>query len=312
MDVDGIRTFVTIARLGGFGRAARALHRSQPAISRRVELLEGELGTPLFERLRRGALLTDAGRALLPHAEAVLAALRDGGEAVRAVATGERGTISLALVGTLASTQLTELLRDFRHAHPQVRLELRTARSEEVSDLVGGGEATLGLRYFPDPSPLFVSRPVSEEAMIVVCAADHRLARRRRARLQPRDLAGERWLAFPPRRGGPEHSARAVERQLDAAGLGGAEIVQIDSLTAQKRMVEAGFGIALLGESAVEEELRLGTLTRLDVPALRTSIPIFVIHRRHGYLGASARALLEALSAGPAPYRVKRARRRAK
>src|SRR5262245_42164754 len=135
MDLDEIRTFVTIARLGGFGRAARVLHRSQPAISRRIELLEDELGTSLFERLRRGTLLTDAGRALLPYAEAALAALRDGGEAVRAVAAGDRGTIALALVGTLASTRLTELLRGLRDRHPHIRLELRTARSEEVSDL---------------------------------------------------------------------------------------------------------------------------------------------------------------------------------
>jgi DNA-binding transcriptional LysR family regulator len=310
MDVDAIRTFVTIARLGGFGRAAQVLHRSQPAISRRIELLEGELGLALFERLRRGVLLTDAGRALLPHAEAALAALRDGGEAVRAVATGDRGTISLALVGTLASTRVTELLRVLRDRHPQIRLELRTARSEEVSELVAGGEATLGLRYFPDSSPFLVSRPVGEEALVVACAADHKLARRRRARLRPSDLAGERWLAFPPRRGRQEHSARTVERQLDAAGLGAAEIVPIDSLTAQKRMVEAGFGIALLGESAIEEERRLGTLAVLDVAALRTTIPICLIHRRNGYLGAPARALLAALSAGSAPYRVKETPRR--
>src|SRR5437016_855909 len=78
MDLDEIRTFVTIARERSFSGAAVTLGRSQPAISRRIELLESELGAKLFERLRAGVRLTDAGSALLPHAEAMLANAKDG------------------------------------------------------------------------------------------------------------------------------------------------------------------------------------------------------------------------------------------
>src|SRR5262249_31077141 len=84
-----------------FRPAAGALHRSQPAISRRIELIEQECGVALIDRLRGGARLTDAGEALLPYAEAILAAAKDGADAVRAVKQGEQGVISLALVGTL-------------------------------------------------------------------------------------------------------------------------------------------------------------------------------------------------------------------
>ena len=83
MDIDEITTFVAIAELGGFTRAAQRLHRTQPAISRRLNLLEQELGTPVFERIRGNARLTEAGRAFLPYAEAALAALRDGQAAFR-------------------------------------------------------------------------------------------------------------------------------------------------------------------------------------------------------------------------------------
>ena len=96
MDIDGIQTFLTIAELGGFTRAGRRLHRSQPAISRRLGLLEQELGAPLFERLRGRARLTEAGRAFLPHAEAALASIKDGQEAVRTLHTGVGATVSLA------------------------------------------------------------------------------------------------------------------------------------------------------------------------------------------------------------------------
>ena len=82
MDIDGLKTFVAIAELGGFTRAGARLQRSQPAISRRLGLLEQELGAPLFDRLRGRARLTEAGRVFRPHAEAALAALKDGQEAV--------------------------------------------------------------------------------------------------------------------------------------------------------------------------------------------------------------------------------------
>jgi glutamine synthetase len=77
MSIDEIAAFVSIARLGGFARAAEALHRSQPAISRRIEMLEEELRAPVFERVRGGVVLSEAGRAFLPYAEAVLAAVKD-------------------------------------------------------------------------------------------------------------------------------------------------------------------------------------------------------------------------------------------
>jgi len=153
VEIDQVEAFVAIVRRGGFTRAAAALHLSQPAVSRRLELLEREMGQPLFDRTRGGARLTEAGRTFLPHAEALLASMRDGLEAVQALNRADRGTVTLAMVGTLASTTLTARLRTFRHAHPQVRLALRTALSREVTALVRRGDAALGLRYFPDPDP---------------------------------------------------------------------------------------------------------------------------------------------------------------
>lgn len=309
MERDEIEAFVAIARLGAFTRAARALHLSQPAVSRRIELLEQTLGASLFERLRGGVVLTEAGHTFLPYAEAVLASLHDGVEAVRALAQEDRGTITLALVGTLASTILTDSLRRFRDAHPKVRLLLRTAKSDEVSALVRRGEATLGLRYFADPHPDLICHPIHAEAMVVVCSSRHRLATVRT--LDPQVLAGEPWVTFPMR---PDPSAdsigRALERQLAACGLGGAEIVVIDGLTAQKRLIEAGFGLGLLPESSVQEELRLGTLKALKIPAMRLTIPVTMVHRRRAYLSGAARRLMAVLVQSKGKSRVRPARHR--
>ncbi len=299
MELDHVEAFLAIARHGGFTRAAEQLHLSQPATSRRIQLLERELGAPLFERIPAGVVLTEAGRAFLPHAEALLASLRDGIDAVDAVRGATTGTVTLALVGTLASTALTGRLRQFRDAHPGIDLRLRTALSVEVSALVRRGDATLGLRYEPDPDPDLACTAAGEERMVPVCAPGHPLAGARR--VTPAALAGERWLAFPARAGSaPEPYSSALERRLAACGLGAAEIVPIDSLTAQKRMVEAGFGLALMPASAVDEELRAGTLRELRAPAVRATLPIVLIHRRSAFQSGATQALA-ALLAGSQP-----------
>jgi len=87
-----------------------------------------------------------------------------------------------------------------------------------------------------------------------------------------------------------------MERQLLRAGLHDAEIIAIDSLTAQKRLIEAGFGIGLLPHSSIEEELRLGTLVVLHIADMATTVPVCAIHRHDGYLGTAARQLLAELS----------------
>ena len=298
MELDHIEAFVAIVRQQGFSRASSTLHLSQPAISRRVHLLEQELGAPLFERIRSGAILTDAGHAFLPHAEAILASVRDGIESVAALRGTGKGAVTLAVVGTLASTTLTERLRRFSEKHPAIDLRLRTALSAEVSALVLRGDAKLGLRYDRDPNPELLCKKVHDEPMIAVCSPRHRLARVRR--VSPRALEGERWVSFPSRQGAVrEPYSLALESRLAACGLSASEILLIDSLTAQKRMVEAGFGLALLPESSVREELRARTLTRLQVPALRVTVPVFLIHRRRAFLSGAVRALIATLSSWP-------------
>jgi DNA-binding transcriptional LysR family regulator len=308
MELDHVEAFLAIVRRGGFTRASASLHLSQPAISRRIHLLESELGAPMFERIRSGVVLTEAGHAFLPHAEALLASLRDGIAAVDALRGTSRGSVTLALVGTLASTTLTTCLRRFREAHGGVDLRLRTALSAEVSALVRRGDASLGLRYEADPDPDLVSSTIHHEPMLAVCSPRHRLARARR--VEPRALAGEPWLAFPPRAGAArEPYSSALDHRLAASGLGAAPLIPIDSLTAQKRMVEAGFGLALLPASSVDEELRAGTLSVLRVPALRATTPVVLIHRRRAFHGGATRALIAALTAWPAQIgRVRSAR----
>lgn len=297
MDSDALLTFVTIHHAGGFSSAADRLGRSQPAISRRIALLEDRLGVPVFERAAGGVVLSEAGRALLPHAERVLAALRDAESAMATLRDETAGRVALVAVGTLAGTNLTAVLKRFAADHPAVELVVGTANSAEVSDMIRRGEAMIGLRYLADLSPDLVCARIGAETMAVACAAGHPLAGRRQPTLAA--LAGERWFAF---RNAYEQRATFTDNifaQFQARGIGTLDWTPVDSLNAMKRMVEAGFGIALLPQSAIAEERRLGSLGVIPVADLKAANPVHTVVRRDGYLSPATRKLLTLLAETP-------------
>ena len=295
MTFDELESFVAIATGGGFTHASRKLHRSQPAISRRIRQLEQSLDARVFERAGRGVRLTAAGQALLPHAEAALAALGDGRRAVQALAAEAKGVhaLRLAIVGTLADLYLVRALRAFRTRFGESSVELRTATSREVSALVRRGEADVGMRYFPDPDEKLECRPLGNERLVVVVPAAHRVRARRVASL--RSFEGEKWLGFPPDPRHPESSGEVLLRQLSAGGLAHPSLTPVDSLTAQKRLVEAGLGIALLPLSSVREELRRRSLRSVQVAGLRLDQPVVAVQRRAGHRHPLAAAFLDIL-----------------
>jgi DNA-binding transcriptional LysR family regulator len=248
------------------------------------------LGARLVERTHTGTRLTDAGKAFLPFAERLLAAARDGVEAVRDLDREARGDVTLAVAMPLVTARLTGELQAFRAVHPGVRVVLRTADNDGVSTLVRQGEAHFGVRFFADPHAALEGQTVLEERLVVVAAARSRLAPLD-ARV-PADLAGAPWTALAPAGGTDTAFLRLLERQLARCQIDGAEIIAIDSVAAQKRLIEADFALGLLPESAVAEELQLGTLRRLPLPALEATAPVVLMRRRGGYLARAARALL--------------------
>ena len=295
MDSDALNTFLMVHRRGGISSAAKALHRSQPAISRRIALLEQELGVPLFERIAGRTMLSDAGRVMVPYAERAVAAAQDAENAVRALARPNSGPVALAVVGTLAGGRLSAILKRFAADYPQVDFALRTATSAEVSDLIRRGEATIGLRYDRDHSCDLDCEVLFAERLQVVCAPDHPRAGRRVARLA--ELRGERWIAFPVVPGRREVTASHALALFQTHGLGDVKWTPVDSLTAQKRLVEAGFGIALLSESNAAEEIGSAAISRIHVGDLVAIHEVVTVTRHGGFLSAASRRLLEILRA---------------
>jgi DNA-binding transcriptional LysR family regulator len=293
MTLDELATFVTVLREGSISRAAILLERSQSALSRRIDQLEASLGCSLVDRSAALGVLgpTEAGRALLPHAEVALAAACDARRAVEAVHRGGHGEVSLVLVGTLATATLSEALRRFVIACPTAQIALRTAVSRKVSALVRRGDATLGLRYGEDPDPALEGSVLGQERLVAV--AGQRLAQRLPAGADATVLQDFPWIGFPAAVPGAGSAfGEVLRRQRAAAGLEDSPFLAVDSLTTQLQLVEADLGLGLLPMATVKEALGRGSLVRVPAAAaLEASVPVVLIWRRGAYLSAAAQML---------------------
>lgn len=292
MNIAELEAFLAVYDEGTYTKAATLLGISQPAITRRVSLLESDLDCVLFERGRHGARATPPGEAFVLYARRALGELRAGANAVKEIEAGESGRLTLAVAGTIPNTRLMRHLRAFRQRNPRVQLIIHTGTSNDVSDMVANGEADIGVRYFPSENPVLSSQLVFKERGSIVAANPTTLLDVNEATRE--DLAACPWILFPT---GADSSGEPIANRvlegLTGAGIRPAHITRIDGLSAQKRLVASDFGLAVMQESAVVDELAAGTIQQVSADWLQVEFPIHLVTRKHGY----ERALRERLIA---------------
>ena len=147
LDLDLLRTFVAAADLASMTAAARALHRTQGAVSQQVKRLEAALGLPLFARDRRGLRLTRAGEQLLPRARRLVGLNDDIWSEMTADAV--RGKVRVGVPHDLIDPFMGPILRSYAQAHPEVEISLECASSPDLLAALAGGEADLVLAEEP-------------------------------------------------------------------------------------------------------------------------------------------------------------------
>ena len=289
-----LETFLAIHRAGSISAASEVLHLSQPAVTRRLQALEHQLGAPLFDRTRQGLRLSTAGEVLLPHAERATAAELDALRAVAEHLHGDTGRVTLGVVGSLAGRWLSDVITDVVADHPGIDLVVSTATSQQIRDQVLRGDLVLGIGYARPTDPDLEVRVLFHEALVVVAAPSHPCAGRR---IALKDLRGERWLMFPELPSQPESSGSIAARLLEQHHVPAEQIRPIDSLSAQRAMARAGYGLAFVPDSAVADDIAAGDLVTLDVRDARVTAPVTLLTRRAGYLSRAARAVIERLTA---------------
>jgi len=207
---------------GSFSAAADALHMAQPSLSEQVRRLEAELGVALFQRVGRGLVLTEAGRALRPHAEAALAAAERARESVGAIRELRGGVAAFGTWGTARTYLGTDLVEDFRRSHPDVRVRIVGQNSSETVEAIRAGALEAGLVVLPIDDRGLVVRPAMRDEILYVSSDPARLKRPMTiARLAdaPLILSEASWGAQDPtRRQLSELAQRAgvsIEPQID-------------------------------------------------------------------------------------------------
>ncbi len=179
MDVDQLIAFDRIVREGSFSRAAWELHIAQPTISARIQALEQAVGGPLFVRSTRRISLTALGSSFLPYARRAIEVLAEGAAAAREAQAGQRGRLTIGVLGSLAGCLLAPALAHFQRGHPHVECYVRAGSHQRMVELLCDGVVELGLIAWPCIDPLSVElTPLLKlsEPVVLAVPTRHRLA----------------------------------------------------------------------------------------------------------------------------------------
>jgi DNA-binding transcriptional LysR family regulator len=270
IDTARLEAFVEVARTGSISRAAEALFVTQPALTARLQALERSLGADLLVRGRHGSRLSEAGKALLPHAERALVALRAGRTAVEEVRSGSAGRLTIGAAPAVSTYVLPAMLHRFQAKHPAVRLVVRSGHSEEILQMVLRDEVEIGLMR-PIQHPEITATLLYEDELTLVVHRGHRFAAAGHVRMA--ELASEHLILFD-RTSSYHELTSAIVRQ---AGISPRGRLEVDNIDAAKRMVEQRLGIALLPRTSVQADIGSGRLVPvavIDMAPVRRQIVI--------------------------------------
>src|ERR671938_929211 len=195
LDVRRMRVLREVAQRGSFSAAAEALSFTQSAVSQQIAALEREAGTTLVERSARGVRLTEAGEAVVRHAEAIMARLAEAEAELEAIAGLRGGRLRMAAFESAGATLMPLAIAGFRERHPGVELSMIMAEPEESLPLLKSGELDLILgfdsRVRAEVDGIARTHLVSDP-MFIVLPADHPFAHKRALRIA--DLADDAWI----------------------------------------------------------------------------------------------------------------------
>jgi LysR family transcriptional regulator, transcription activator of glutamate synthase operon len=242
VQIDELRWFVAVVDDPNLTRAARALHLSQPALSRSLRRLEATLGVDLFDRVGRSVEPNEHGRMFAEHARRAVAAFDSGRDAVRGAAGTEEGEVRLAFLNTMGPRVVPELIGAYRRDHPRVRFRLSQAGAGTMlAELLDGSHDLLITS--PRPGDERVAwRELFREPLRLAVPPDHRLAGRRRVRLA--EVADDPFVVVRH-----EYGLRSTTEALcHAAGFEPQVAFEGEDVETLRGLVAAGLGVALLPE----------------------------------------------------------------
>ncbi len=285
MDIASLQAFVTVAEARSFSEAANQLHLTQPAISKRIALLESSLNCQLFDRIGRQTSLTEAGQALLPRAQRILFEMEDMRRELSNLSGEVGGTLKIGTSHHIGLHRLPPILKSFSRLYPEVNLDIQFIDSEMAVDLLMQGQLELGIVTLPpDPHPTLHTIAVWDDPLAFMVSVEHPLAQKTKIELQA--LAA--YPAILPSLS--TFTRRIVEKLFQAEALNIDVAISTNYLETIKMMTAIGLGWTVLPATMVDQEV-----CRLPISQVSLSRTLGVVYHPGHSLSNAAKAILQLL-----------------
>ncbi|MGE6256407.1 LysR family transcriptional regulator [Heyndrickxia sporothermodurans] len=258
MEIKQLITFTTAAENLNFTQTAKILNFAQSSVTAHIKALETELGKPLFERLGKRLILTEAGKQFKLYAEKLITLSNEAKLAVN----GEEehiGTLTIGAQESQCTYRLPTVLKEFKTKFPKVKLVFKPAHSDEMAreQLVNGQLDAAFIMDVRNPEDTLKIEPLIKEDLMLVASPEHPLVFN--TVVLPESLEQETLLLTEA-----GCSYRTIfEESLQSAGARPLDKIEFGSIEAIKQCVIAGLGIALLPEMVVEADLKMGRMKKL-------------------------------------------------
>ena len=284
MDIQNIRAFLMVAETTSFSRAAEKLFITQPAISKRIATLEDSLDCKLFDRLGKKVQLTQAGLALLPSYQRVLAEINEGKRIISTLRTEVSGHMKFGTSHHIGLHRLPPILRKYTRQYPEVELDIQFMDSEQAASLILKGDIELALITLADniEQPL-TTVPIWTDIMSCVVAKDHPLAKKKNITVKQLSEHGVLLQSQST------HTRDIIDQALKL-NSNVKIIMESNYLETIKAMIQNGLGWGVLPLSMIDKSLK-----KLTIKNVSMERHLGVLLHESRTLSSPANALLETL-----------------
>jgi DNA-binding transcriptional LysR family regulator len=251
---------LAVAENASFTRASQRLYVAQSAISRKIKMLEDELGEPIFKRVNKKVYVTPAGETLLKYARRIFLDIRNVKLEISEIAHLERGQLRIG-TGMLACTYiLPPVLERFKVLHPSIDLEVITAPTDALLVKLRDNSIELGVLTLPIHHPDLTVVPLIREEMVVVTSPKHPILSRR-SWIDAQEIQDYALIQFP-REGRTRH---VIEEFFRKVGISPRVVMEAENVALIKPLVKIDLGISIIPSRSVAEELERGELHSLKI-----------------------------------------------
>jgi DNA-binding transcriptional LysR family regulator len=286
MDYDQLASFLEVAKLNSFSRAAEKIYRTQPAISAQVRLLEQECGEKLFDRSGKKVMLTPAGEILKRYAEKLLGLQKEALQAIAELNQTPRGKLYIGANEATCLYVLPKTFARFKQLYPLVQISIYRNFSHKIVQKVQEGAVDLGIVTLPQSAPNMEVISVFKDEVQVVVPKSHTLAKNRAVTIE--ELA--QYPLILPKTG---HTRVVIDRLLREFRDRLQISMELASVETQKKFVGAGLGISLISRAYAQSDVAAGILKLIPLAGQKLYRELGLIYRRDRYLSLPAKVFLE-------------------